>query len=462
MAESREDFENIVHKAMGEQTLLERILGLLYILNPKKAMFEHASEVPNYVDEALVIFFLFMVLEALFRRFVQNTEVRFNEGLCSIALGILHESVVFVSGTIMFLGYEWLYQYRAFDLPWNALYTWFAAFVFIDFGYYWIHRANHEINILWAVHQVHHSSEDYNLTIALRISLFQRAAYFGFYQPLALIGFPFSMVLVHAAFNYLFQFWVHTDLIRHIGPLEFVFMSPSHHRVHHGSNKWCLDKNYASVFVLWDRIFGTFEEERKDDEIVYGLTDQPQTHNAIYMEFFYFKVLYDKAKSMKTWADKLRAFFYGPGWVPGAPRLGDPATFPDIKAPRAKYDPYVPLWKAWYLMIHLFIVFLCQQLLLHQMSNISWSAVAIYLLCIFISIGIVGGLVDNRWWAPLIESTRCAAFVGYAWYTPITHIYIIDTFLTTYFVGSMILWAVRSTFIIAETMKPRKTTSKLK
>ncbi|XP_064113079.1 alkylglycerol monooxygenase-like isoform X1 [Macrobrachium nipponense] len=442
------------------QTLLQRLGTLLYIVNPKTSSFEHADDVPNYVDEAVPLFVAFMTLEAIIRKF-QGKNVRVNASICSFGIGILHEATVFLSATLMFFGYQWLYKFRILDLPWDSLYTWFGAFIFIDFCYYWIHRANHEVNLLWAAHQVHHSSEDYNLTIALRLSIFQRAASFGFYQPLAIIGFPFSMVIVHAAFNYLFQFWVHTDLIRSLGPLEYVIMSPSHHRVHHGSNKWCLDKNYASVFVLWDRLFGTFEAEKKDEEIVYGLTDQPQTHNAVYMEFFYFKHLYQKARSMTTWKDSLKAIFYGPGWSPGTPRLGDPATFPDIKAPRQKYDPPVSLWLALYLIIHTGFIFLGQQTLLHYLPAASWVTIVLALFCIFLSVAVTGGLIDNSWWAAPMEAVRCAAYVTYAYSRPVTGIPIIDSIVLTCFAASMLIWTVHSVQHLSTTWKPSQKLSKL-
>ncbi|KAK7067359.1 hypothetical protein SK128_014939 [Halocaridina rubra] len=304
------------------------------------------------------------------------------------------------------------------------------------------------VNFLWAAHQLHHSSEDYNLTMGVRGSLFQRAASFGFYQPLAILGFPYTMVLVHVGLNYLVQYWVHTDIVESIGPFEHVFMSPSHHRVHHGSNKWCLDKNYAGLFIIWDKLFGTFEAERKDEEIVYGLTVQPMSHNAVYLELYYFKVLYDKVRSMTTLKDKLKSLVYGPGWMVGTPRLGDPETFPDIKAPRAKYDPVLPLWKAWYIMIHMSTVFLIQQILVHQLSVSSWFNIITYLLCIFISIGTFGGLVDNRWWAPLLETVRCAIFVAYASSKPLSPFPMFDIILVTYSGASMILWMTQSMYIL--------------
>lgn len=437
------------------RTVLEKVGSLLYMVNPNRTTFQYYRDIPNYVDEAIPYFLFFIVIEFLIRTAL-GRETRMVDSMTNFAIGTLHEATVFVSGFIMFFGYEWLYQYRLLSLPWDSIYTWFGAFVFVDFCYYWIHRANHEINFLWAAHQVHHSSEDYNLLTSFRLSIFQRATYIGFYHPLALLGFPFPMVVVHAAFNYLFQFWVHTDLVRSTGPLEYIFMSPSHHRVHHGANKWCLDKNYASVFVIWDRIFGTFEAERANEEIVYGLTDPPQTANAIWHEFYYFGIIYRKFKSMTNWTDSLKAIFYGPGWSPGTPRLGDPDTFPDIKAPRQKYDPKTSFWLKAYTGSHMLAAFLAQQQLVSLLSTVSWLTVLVYLSFLFLTMGIIGAMYDGKWWAGILEAMRCAAVISYGRTVPITSFPLIDTIVLSYFSVSMMIWMMHSMIVLKPSIKSFK------
>lgn len=344
----------------------------------------------------------------------------------------------------MFIGYEWLYQYRMFDLSWNSLSTWIGAFILVDFAYYWVHRANHEVNIFWAAHQLHHSSEEYNLTVPMRLSLFQRAAYIGFYQSLALLGFPLPSVMVHASLNYIFQFWVHTELIKSLGPLEYIFNTPSHHRVHHGANKWCLDKNYGSVFIIWDRMFGTFQAEKDDEPIVYGLTDQPQTVNIVWHEFYYLGIIYRKFKSMTSWSDSLKAVFYGPGWNPGTGRLGDLDAIPDITAPRTKYDPQIAMWKKMYTTVHVVMAFLVQQHLLALLPTASWMTVLAYLTFLFVTIGVVGGIYDGKNWAGFLETLRCAALITYSSSAPITTNPAIDTTVVTFFSVSMMIWAMHS------------------
>ncbi|XP_042864062.1 alkylglycerol monooxygenase-like [Penaeus japonicus] len=353
---------------------VQRLGSLLYLVSPNATTFQHEDDVPNYVDEVPY-------------RGLHPARIRVAVPVAYPGLGLGFPGYLVgvppPGRLLLLLGSSrqpWLTSknFLLFEKPtysrpstelipssnqvqtskphvWNNFLLSRRTFLLS------------EINFLWAVHQTHHSSEDFTLSTALRLSVLQRLVYFGFYQPLALLGIPKASVVVHLGFNYLFQFWVHTDVIRKLGPIEWVFSTPSHHRVHHGmknpdvmrhikpdsgflaygSNKWCLDKNYGSVLIIWDRIFGTFQEERDDEEIVYGLVDQPQSMNGVWHEFYYFEKIYEKAKGMSSWSDSLKAVFYGPGWFPGTPRLGDPDTFPDVKAPRRKYDPQMPLGNLW-------------------------------------------------------------------------------------------------------------------
>nr|XP_053643322.1 alkylglycerol monooxygenase-like [Cherax quadricarinatus] len=181
-------------------------------------------------------------------------------------------------------GYLWIYQYRFFDIPWNSPAAWWAGFLAADFVHYWFHRASHEVSFIWSWHQVHHSHEEYNLTVGLRQSMFQQLCALGFYQPMALLGVPLPAICVHFNLNLLVQFIIHTELIGKCGPLEWIINTPSHHRVHHGANKYCLDKNYGGFLIIWDRLFGTFAAEKDDEEIVYGLVDQPQASSILYLQ----------------------------------------------------------------------------------------------------------------------------------------------------------------------------------
>ena len=164
-----------------------------------------------------------------------------------------------------------------------------------------------------------------------------------FYLPLALCVPPAQM-LIHQQFNLIYQFWIHTEIVDNIGPLEYILNTASHHRVHHGSNRYCLDTNYAGVLIIWDRIFGTFAAERKDQKIVYGLVvDQPQFFNPMKHQTVYYEKVFEKADSMTTFMDKFKAFVYAPGWFGGPERFGDNMMVPEIQD-RKKYDPKIPSW----------------------------------------------------------------------------------------------------------------------
>lgn len=264
-------------------------------------------------------------------------------------------------------------------------------------------RAIHEINIFWAAHQVHHSSEDYNLSTALRQSIFQQFISWFFFLPMAFFVPP-PIALVHAEFNTLFQFWIHTEVVKNIGPLEYVINTASHHRVHHGSNRYCLDKNYAGVLIVWDRLFGTFAEERKNEKIVYGLVDQPQFFNPIKHQFFYFYKVFEKASAMNNWVDKVSTFVKGPGWFPGTERLGDSNGIP--KAPyREIYDPKVPYWANVYVIVHFIIVLIGVEGMAQMsgMAQIPIFGIGFFFIWTLTSLGL---LFDKSVWGWVNEAIR--------------------------------------------------------
>ena len=194
---------------------------------------------------------------------------------------------------------------------------WLAAIVLflgVDCAYYWFHRIAHEYNAPWAGHVVHHSSEDYNLAVALRQGTFQGLFSWVFYLPLALVGFPPAWFAAVSSFDTLYQFWIHTRLIGKLGPLEWVFNTPSHHRVHHARNPKYLDKNYAGTLIIWDRMFGTFQAE--EEEPVYGLVKPLNSWNPLWANLHVWNDLFRDAWLAPRWSDKLRIWFMPPGWRP--------------------------------------------------------------------------------------------------------------------------------------------------
>ena len=293
---------------------------------------------PDYVAMAGPLFILLIAAEIFvaYRRGVSYYRV--NDAINDISTGVLMQlSMLFAKGLI-FAGYFGIYEkFRLTDFSASHAGTWIACFFAVDCAYYWFHRLSHEINFLWAAHVVHHQSEDYNLAVALRQSTFQ--PFFGsfFYWPLALIGFPPLVFLTCSSFNTLYQFWLHTQTIRTLGPLEEVLVTPSHHRVHHGRNPIYLDRNHGGTFIIWDRLFGTFE--REGEEVVYGITTPLESWNPVWANFHYWVDLFRTASATRRPIDKLRTFVAAPGWYPSD--QGGIVAPPTVSNRTTKFDrPY--------------------------------------------------------------------------------------------------------------------------
>jgi len=387
--------------------------SLFYVVNPYETMFEKVSDVPNpgYLSTGFPYFFAMIVLEHIILKLQGKRGIRLNDGLMSIANGIIMLMKEILLKGAMMGAYFYVYEnLRIMDLAWDSLWTWFIAAILTDLGYYWVHRAAHEINILWAAHQVHHSAEDYNLTTAMRQSMMQAFGNWPFYLPMAFLGVPPTHLIVHNQFNLLYQFWIHTEVVKSLGPLEHILNTAKHHRVHHGSNRYCLDKNYAGVLIIWDRMFGTFEWEREDEPIVYGLVDQPQFFNPLKHQIFYYGKVLEKAQSMDNWTDKISAVLKGPGWFPGTERLGDPMGVPEIQH-REKYDPQVADWVNVYTVLHFVLVFFAFDDLGHY--NLEMSQSSVFGICIFLfwTLTNIGMIFDKNQWAWISEGLRAVTFL---------------------------------------------------
>jgi sterol desaturase/sphingolipid hydroxylase (fatty acid hydroxylase superfamily) len=204
---------------------------------------------------------------------------RSSDAINSLSLGMLSSTTGYFTALLKLLIWGLVLEnFAAFNMPiaWfdsspGGIALWIAAAVGWDFCYYWRHRCGHEISVLWAAHAVHHQSEDYNLSTALRQSSTGFLFEWIFYVPLFVVGFPLEVLLVVGAANLIYQFWVHTQFVHRLGALDYIFVTPSNHRVHHAQNERYIDKNYGGILILWDRLFGTFEDERDDDPVVFGV-----------------------------------------------------------------------------------------------------------------------------------------------------------------------------------------------
>ncbi len=262
---------------------------------------------------------------------------RLNDAIGSLTAGILSQiSGVFTLALrvgIYVVVYE---RFAVFPLRADDWRVWLAALLAYDFLYYWNHRVGHECGLFWAAHVVHHQSENFNLSTALRQTSSGALLSWIFYMPMAIAGVPPLVFVVVGLIDLLYQFWIHTELIGKLGWFDRVFASPSNHRVHHGVNEQYLDKNYGGILIVWDRLFGTFIEE--DEAPVYGVRGGLGTFDPIWANLSYYAAMADMSWRARDWRDKIRAWFAPPGWRPADLRPAGPEPPYDVKAVRP-YDP---------------------------------------------------------------------------------------------------------------------------
>ncbi len=295
----------------------------------------------NYVLYAVPFFFLLIALELLADRWRGVSTYRLADAINSLSAGVLSTTVGLLTKVVGLLTYTFAWQHwGVFELSAQNIWVWIFAFVFYDFCYYWNHRLGHERNVLWAAHSVHHQSEEYNLSTALRQTSTGWIFGWVFYLPMALLGIPPLVFLTVAALNLLYQFWVHTRHIPKLGWFEWVFISPSNHRVHHAQNTVYMDRNYGGVFIVWDRLFGTFQEELDAEPVVFGVTTPLASWNPLWANLQFYAALWQDAVRAESVADKLRIWFMRTGWRPADVA----AKYPQAKADLAQFKKfYVPL-----------------------------------------------------------------------------------------------------------------------
>ncbi|HMQ03438.1 MAG TPA: sterol desaturase family protein [Pyrinomonadaceae bacterium] len=224
-------------------------------------------------------------------------------GFASVGFGLLFG--LFIS--VIYSAAYWLAPYK---FPTDAWWAWVILFFVDDLAYYIFHRVSHESRLFWNFHVVHHSSEEYNLSVAVRQSWFSGLLHWLFYAPIMLLGFaPWMFVIMHG-FNLIYQFWIHTKIIKRLGPLEWVLNTPSHHRVHHGVNEKYLDRNYAGVLIIWDRLFGSFVNE--DEEPRYGIIKPLKSYNPIWANTHAWVEMWQEIKARDSLASKIRCLFASP------------------------------------------------------------------------------------------------------------------------------------------------------
>ena len=268
-------------------------------------------QIPNLVDLAIPGFIALVLLEVTLDAVMRRDLYQLKDTAASLSMGTGNVLFGIVSKTLVFGAYTAVHRFAIFKIGYQW-WAWATLFFAEDFTYYWFHRTSHECRLFWASHVIHHSSQRFNLGTALRQTWTGGFMSFVFWLWLPLVGFEPVMVMTMQAISLLYQFWVHTEFIRTVGPLEWVMNTPSHHRVHHGSNQQYLDRNHAGVLIIWDRLFGTFEPER--EKVIYGLTKNINSYNPLRIAFHEWIDIWSDLRRAPMWRLKMRYVFGRPGW----------------------------------------------------------------------------------------------------------------------------------------------------
>lgn len=284
---------------------------------------------PDVLTLAVPAFILFLLTEIVVVRLTGRGRYETKDTAASLIMGMGSQIAPLLgAGTIVLGVFTAAYPYRLFDIP-NSWWAVALCFVIDDFRYYWWHRISHERRWFWASHVTHHSSQHYNLSTALRQTWTGLIiAPIIFKTPLVLLGFHPAMIFFVGALNLIYQFWIHTEIIKRMGPFEWVFNTPSHHRVHHATNPEYLDANYAGTLIIWDRLFGTFTPERDEEKPRYGIIKNLGSFNPLVITFHEWIGIARDVISAKSWRERMGYMFGPPGWSPDGSRL----TSADIKA----------------------------------------------------------------------------------------------------------------------------------
>lgn len=266
----------------------------------------------NIIGLAIPFFCTMIALEYFLCRRKALAHFNLSNSIANISIGIAERLTDALTAGLFYYYYHYLQQRFGWFTIRPGLFMWIGLFLLTDFIWYWYHRFGHEVNLLWMAHIVHHQSEDFNYTVSARITIFQALARTAFWSILPIIGFPAGMITTLLLIHGCYPFFVHTRLTGKLGLLEYVFVTPSHHRVHHASNAIYLDKNYGDVLIIWDKLFGTFQEELAEEPPVYGLTRPLKTYSFLWQHFHFFIELVLAVRGMPTFASKLRLLLAKP------------------------------------------------------------------------------------------------------------------------------------------------------
>ena len=349
---------------------------------------------------AIPSFLILIIIEIAYGHFTNKQTYTFMDTLASLSSGMTNTLKDALGIVLVVISYPFILDYLAVIELESSLSLYLIAFICIDFASYWNHRLNHKINVFWNIHVIHHSSEEFNLACALRQSISGLLGYGAlFLIPAAILGVPAAIISVLAPMHLFGQFWYHTRHIGKLGWLEYILVTPSQHRVHHAINPIYIDKNLSAIFCVWDRMFGTFQEELDEEAPVYGVLKPVQSWNPILINFQHFWAILCDAWHAKRWVDKLRIWFMPTGWRPKDVAERFPRSIIEDVHKMEKYNPkYTFIQKA----IGVFHFTAINIMILYFLANFAELSVQfrlIFGLIIFTSIFGFTSLMDLHSWA---------------------------------------------------------------
>lgn len=365
---------------------------------------------PKYLLFAIPILLALVLLEIAIDIFRKKKRFSLADTLTNLSCGLGNQGInLFTEGLKLFLFIDIFFHKLAFfEMP----HTWWSVLlgtIVLDFAFYWEHRLSHEINILWGTHVVHHSSEEFNLSIALRRSWIADIVVLGFFLPIPMLGFQPETFLSAVVIHNFYQFIIHTRAVGKLHPIiEFVLHTPSHHRVHHARDPKYIDKNYSGVFIIWDRLFGTFKEE--EEEPTYGITTPLTTNNPFLVNIHYYRDMFRTVRTIRGWKMKLRYLFARPGWFPE--ELGGFKAPPEIdKETVQKYIPTTPARLNYYVLVQFLSAFFGLLTLLVGKKYLGTNLVSPSFELIFFGLIIMATIIplavfDRKTWVYWLEQAR--------------------------------------------------------
>ncbi len=378
------------------------------------------AKIMNYA----IPFFMFLIaIEYGASCFMKLKVNRLFDTISSLSSGITNVIKDILGLSIVIISYGWLVNNLAVMHIESTVIVYVLAFIGLDFAGYWTHRFSHVVNILWNRHIIHHSSEEYNLACALRQSVSEIFAIFTILLlPMALVGIPVQVIGIVAPLHLFAQFWYHTRLINKMGVLEYILVTPSHHRVHHAVNPVYMDKNFSQIFIIWDKMFGTFQPELADVPAVYGVTKPVETWNPWIINYQHFwQIVKDACRTSSIW-DKCRIWFMPTGWRPEDVTLKYPLTYANDIYTRPKYDTDASILLRVWSTAQLFITLALMMYFFNNIGNLSGLNILLYGFFLFTTVFAYTSLMDGSILAIVGEITKSiiAFYIlytnGYSWF----------------------------------------------